>query len=91
MNTCINNSNKSVVAWLQVILFLSLILYWGKMLFIPLFFGLLIAIMTIIPYIGIFVSAMLPISVVWIETGTIYSLCGYTQNHQRSYRRMEVR
>lgn len=35
-------------------------------------FGMLCAIMTIIPYIGIFVSAMLPISVVWIETGNIW-------------------
>jgi predicted PurR-regulated permease PerM len=35
---------RSVLTWLQVILFSSLILYWGKMLFIPLFFGLLIAI-----------------------------------------------
>lgn len=35
-------------------------------------FGMLCAIMTIIPYIGIFVSAMLPISVIWIETGNIW-------------------
>jgi predicted PurR-regulated permease PerM len=34
-------------------------------------FGMLCAIMTIIPYIGIFVSALLPISVVWLETGNI--------------------
>ncbi|MFZ1527202.1 MAG: AI-2E family transporter [Ferruginibacter sp.] len=32
-------------------------------------FGMLCAIMTIIPYIGIIVSAMLPISVIWLETG----------------------
>jgi predicted PurR-regulated permease PerM len=37
---------RSVLTWLQVILFSSLILYWGKILFIPLFFGLLIAIVT---------------------------------------------
>jgi predicted PurR-regulated permease PerM len=35
-------------------------------------FGMLCAIMTIIPYIGIFVSALLPISVVWIETDNIW-------------------
>ena len=35
-------------------------------------FGMLCAIMTIIPYIGIFISALLPISVVWIETGNIW-------------------
>jgi len=35
-------------------------------------FGMLCAIMTIIPYIGIFVSALLPISVVWLETGNIW-------------------
>jgi predicted PurR-regulated permease PerM len=35
-------------------------------------FGMLCALMTIIPYIGIFVSALLPISVVWLETGNIW-------------------
>jgi predicted PurR-regulated permease PerM len=35
-------------------------------------FGMLCAIMTIIPYIGIFVSALLPISVVWLQTGSIW-------------------
>ena len=35
-------------------------------------YGMLCAIMTIIPYIGIFVSALLPISVVWMETGNIW-------------------
>lgn len=35
-------------------------------------FGMLCAIMTIIPYIGIFVSALLPISVVWLDTGNIW-------------------
>jgi predicted PurR-regulated permease PerM len=34
-------------------------------------FGMLCAIMTIIPYIGIFISALLPISVVWMDTGNI--------------------
>jgi predicted PurR-regulated permease PerM len=38
----------------------------------PLLFGMLCAIMTIIPYIGIFVSALLPISVVWMQTGNIW-------------------
>ncbi len=38
----------------------------------PLLFGMLCAIMTIIPYIGIFASALLPISVVWLETGNIW-------------------
>ncbi|WP_225975455.1 AI-2E family transporter [Panacibacter ginsenosidivorans] len=37
----------------------------------PVLFGMLCAIMTIIPYIGIFISALLPISVVWLETGNI--------------------
>ena len=35
-------------------------------------FGMLCAIMTIIPYIGIFISALLPISVVWMETDNIW-------------------
>lgn len=38
----------------------------------PVLFGMLCAIMTIIPYIGIFISALLPISVIWIETGNIW-------------------
>ncbi len=35
-------------------------------------FGMICAIMTIIPYIGIFISALLPISVVWLETGNVW-------------------
>lgn len=35
-------------------------------------FGMLTAIMTIIPYIGIFISALLPISVAWITKGSIW-------------------
>jgi len=35
-------------------------------------FGMICAIMTIIPYVGIFISALLPISVVWLETGNIW-------------------
>jgi predicted PurR-regulated permease PerM len=35
-------------------------------------FGMLCAIMTIIPYVGIFVSALLPISTVWLQTGNIW-------------------
>jgi predicted PurR-regulated permease PerM len=35
-------------------------------------FGMLCAIMTIIPYIGIFVSALLPISVIWLQTGSVW-------------------
>ncbi|WP_462237584.1 AI-2E family transporter [Ferruginibacter sp.] len=35
-------------------------------------FGMLCAIMTIIPYVGIFISALLPISVVWLQTGNIW-------------------
>lgn len=37
-----------------------------------LLFGMLCAIMTIVPYIGIFISALLPISVAWIDTGNIW-------------------
>jgi predicted PurR-regulated permease PerM len=37
-----------------------------------LLFGMLCAIMTIIPYAGIFISALLPISVVWMQTGNIW-------------------
>jgi predicted PurR-regulated permease PerM len=39
-------------------------------------FGYLTAIMTIIPYIGIIVSALLPISVAWIETGSVWAPLG---------------
>src|SRR5689334_21396125 len=35
-------------------------------------FGMLTAIMTIIPYIGIIVSALLPISLAWITTGSLW-------------------
>jgi predicted PurR-regulated permease PerM len=35
-------------------------------------FGMLTAIMTIIPYVGIIVSALLPISVAWITTGSVW-------------------
>ena len=35
-------------------------------------FGMLCAIMTIIPYVGLVISALLPISVVWLETGNIW-------------------
>jgi predicted PurR-regulated permease PerM len=37
-----------------------------------LLFGMLCAIMTIIPYIGIFLSALLPISVIWMDTGNVW-------------------
>lgn len=37
-----------------------------------LLYGMLCAIMTIIPYIGIFISALLPVSVIWMETGNIF-------------------
>ena len=37
-----------------------------------LLFGMLTAIMTIIPYIGIIISGLLPISVAWITTGSIW-------------------
>ena len=35
-------------------------------------FGFLTAIMTMIPYIGIVISALLPISLAWIDTGSIW-------------------
>lgn len=37
-----------------------------------LLFGMLCAVMTIIPYFGILISALLPITVVWLETGDIW-------------------
>ena len=37
-----------------------------------LLFGMLCAVMTIIPYVGIFVSALLPISIAWINTDSIW-------------------
>lgn len=36
------------------------------------FFGMLCAVMTIIPYFGIIVSGLLPISVVWMQTGSFW-------------------
>ncbi len=39
-------------------------------------FGMLTAIMTIVPYVGIVISALLPISVAWITTGTIWAPLG---------------
>jgi predicted PurR-regulated permease PerM len=35
-------------------------------------FGMITAIMTIIPYFGIFISALLPISIAWLTTNSIY-------------------
>lgn len=35
-------------------------------------FGMITAVMTIIPYFGIIVSSLLPISIAWINTGSIY-------------------
>jgi predicted PurR-regulated permease PerM len=35
-------------------------------------FGMICAVMTIIPYIGIFISALLPISIAWITTDSIW-------------------
>lgn len=37
-----------------------------------LLFGMLCAIMTIVPYVGVVVSALLPISMAWISTGDIW-------------------
>lgn len=34
-------------------------------------FGMLCAIMTIIPYVGLIISALLPITVVWMDTGNV--------------------
>ena len=34
-------------------------------------FGMLCAVMTIIPYLGIIISALLPITVVWMDTGNV--------------------
>ncbi len=39
-------------------------------------FGLLCAIMTIIPYVGIILSSLLPISVAWMSTGNIWAPLG---------------
>ncbi|WP_018612264.1 AI-2E family transporter [Segetibacter koreensis] len=41
-------------------------------------FGFLTAIMTIIPYVGIFISALLPISVAWITKDSIWYPIGVT-------------
>jgi len=38
----------------------------------PILFGMLCAIMTIIPYLGTIVSSILPISMVWMQTGNIW-------------------
>lgn len=35
-------------------------------------FGFLCSIMTIIPYIGISISALLPISIIWLETNNVW-------------------
>jgi predicted PurR-regulated permease PerM len=38
----------------------------------PILFGMLCAIMTIIPYLGTIISSALPISMVWMQTGNIW-------------------
>ncbi|MBK9074389.1 MAG: AI-2E family transporter [Flavobacteriales bacterium] len=35
-------------------------------------FGMLTAVMTIVPYVGIILSALLPISVAWLDTGNVW-------------------
>lgn len=42
----------------------------------PLMFGMLTAIMTIIPYFGIVISAVLPITLSWINTGSLWQPLG---------------
>ena len=41
-----------------------------------LLFGMLTALMTIIPYVGILLSSLLPITVAWMATGSIWSPIG---------------
>jgi len=38
----------------------------------PILFGMVCAIMTIFPYIGTFISASLPVSMIWMQTGNIW-------------------
>lgn len=38
----------------------------------PILYGMLCAVMTIIPYIGIILSALLPVTSVWMDTGNIW-------------------
>lgn len=42
----------------------------------PLLYGMLTAIMTIIPYFGIAISALLPITISWLETGQLWQPLG---------------
>ena len=42
----------------------------------PFLYGMVTAIMTIIPYFGIIVSALLPITVTWLETGAFWQPLG---------------
>jgi predicted PurR-regulated permease PerM len=42
----------------------------------PFVYGMLTAIMTIIPYFGIIISAMLPVTLSWLNTGTIWQPIG---------------
>lgn len=42
----------------------------------PLIYGMISAIMTIIPYFGIIISALLPITLTWIETESIFQPIG---------------
>jgi len=42
----------------------------------PLVYGMLSAVMTIIPYFGIIFSSMLPITISWLNTGTIWQPLG---------------
>jgi predicted PurR-regulated permease PerM len=42
----------------------------------PLVYGMLTAIMTIIPYFGILISALLPITISWLSTGTVWQPLG---------------
>lgn len=42
----------------------------------PLVYGMLTAIMTIIPYFGIAISALLPITISWLETGQLWQPLG---------------
>ena len=66
MKRPIRNEDRSRASWLVPIGLLVLGIKHAIL------FGFLTAIMTIIPYIGIFVSALLPITIAWITKDSIW-------------------
>lgn len=67
---------KGMIAVYFVVAVLNTIGLWFLGVENPVFYGILTSMMTIIPYVGIIVSSLLPISISWISTGDLWQPLG---------------